>query len=259
MGGLAGRSAGDAFAMSSTDVRDDQLPRGAGSAGEVPPRPSASVILLQEDAPFRVLMMRRTETSTFVPGAWVFPGGAVEEQDRTLGRQLEDGGDAELLAAKIAAVRELFEESGIWLGETLDEPERHRAELIGSTLEVGALRDELGEAMEHLVLTARWVTPVGVPKRFETWFFLAPAPAGSEGSPDEREGLELIWVAPDEALQRHQAGEFPLVFPTIKTLETLQGWRSIEELLAARRSAVIGTTRPVLIVEGGRKRIVLPE
>jgi len=236
--------------MTERTLRDDQLPKGAGDAAEVAPIPSASVILLR-GKPFEVLMMRRNERSTFVPGAWVFPGGTFEASDTA-------DGDAEEVTMKRCAVRELFEETGIWLGSPLDDPAEARTRLLGG--ESGAfLRGGMGTSLEDLVLTARWITPVGVPKRFDTWFFLARVADGTEGTPDDAEGLELAWITPDNALARHQEGTFPMVFPTIRTLEDLSAFSSRNELIESRRSAEISITRPVLVVEGGRKKIVIPE
>src|SRR5438045_4560679 len=96
----------------SHNVSDRQLPRGAGGAAEVPPVPAASVILLR-DSPLEVLMIRRHSKSSFVPDAWVFPGGVVEANDY----DLADG--TELGTMRAAAARELFEESGIWLAAPL--------------------------------------------------------------------------------------------------------------------------------------------
>src|SRR5438477_10088081 len=96
----------------SHNVSDRQLPRGAGEADEVPPVPAASVILLR-DSPLEVLMIRRHAKSSFVPDAWVFPGGVVEASDYDLGDGTEVG------TMRVAAVRELFEESGIWLSAPL--------------------------------------------------------------------------------------------------------------------------------------------
>lgn len=205
--------------MSTHSVRDDQLPQGAGSAGTVAVTPSASVILLRGEPP-EVLLMRRSRGSSFVPDNWVFPGGITEAADR---------GADELAAAKACAVRELHEEAGVRV------------------------------AADALVWTARWITPEGVPKRFDTWFFLAELPAGQEPRPDTVEGVELRWLAPAAALEANRRGELAMIFPTIKNLEALLACRKIPELLASRRGATIPTTRPVIRVENGQKKVVLPE
>ncbi|KAF0245743.1 MAG: hypothetical protein FD180_1350 [Planctomycetota bacterium] len=204
--------------MSTHEVRDDQLPDGAGTAGAVPVTPSASVLVLRGE-PIEVLLMRRSHGSSFVPDNWVFPGGIVEAADK---------GAGELATAQACAARELHEEAGLRVSP------------------------------DALVWTARWITPEGVPKRFDTWFFLAELPAGQEPRADDVEGVELRWLAPAAALDANRRGELAMVFPTIKNLEALRSWRSIPDLLAARRGSPIPTTRPVIVLENGRKKVVLP-
>ena len=242
--GLGGRASADM--TTSHDVSDRQLPRGAGDAADVPPIPAASVILLR-DSPLEVLMIRRHEKSTFVPDAWVFPGGAVDATDYELG----DG--TELGTMRVAAARELFEESGIWLGEALtDADEKRRALLAGETTFAALVRKARID-LEGLVWTSRWITPVGVPRRFDTYFFLAIAGRDAVASAENVEAVEVRWIAPAEAIEKLQ-----LVFPTQKNLEAIAGFASAEELLASRRGVEIPTTRPVLVVEDGKKRIILP-
>jgi 8-oxo-dGTP pyrophosphatase MutT (NUDIX family) len=206
--------------MTEHDVTDRQLPRGAGGAGDVEAVPAASTIVLRAD-PMEILLLRRHERSTFVPGAWVFPGGALEDADRA-----ED----ELLTMKSCAMRELQEETGI----VVDDPDR-------------------------LIWTARWVTPTGVPKRFDTWFFLVEVGRDVIATADQQEGVEVIWIDPRTALKRAERGEMTMVFPTIKNIEAIAGFDSPAAALGARRGANVPTTRPVLVVENGRKRIILPE
>jgi 8-oxo-dGTP pyrophosphatase MutT (NUDIX family) len=179
---------------------------------EVTPIPASSVILLRDD-PLEVLMILRHERSSFVPNAWVFPGGAVDESD-----------GPPPAGMKTAAVREVQEETGIQLD---------------------------GE----LVLTSRWITPAGLPKRFDTWFYLARVPRDVAVTLQEKEAVDSVWIAPGEALRRHAAGEFPMVFPTIKNLEAIAGARSPAELLDARRGARIEPVEPVMV---GRT-IMLPD
>src|SRR3954452_1629299 len=122
----------------SHNVSDRQLPRGAGEAAEVPPIPAASVIVLR-DAPLEVLMILRHSKSSFVPDAWVFPGGVVEPCDHDLG----DG--TELNTMRVAAARELFEESGIWLGAPLvDADAKRRALLAGEITYVSLMYETTG-------------------------------------------------------------------------------------------------------------------
>jgi recombination protein RecT len=242
--------------MSTTSVRDDQLPGGAGSASAVAPIPAASVLLLRESAsasaPFEVLMIRRHERSSFVPSAWVFPGGAVDAEDRA-------GQGDELAAMRLCAVRELFEESGIWLGREPRDRERLRHDLLAGRVRFADLTIENEVATDWLVLTSRWITPVGAPKRFDTWFFLARSPENAAATVEEREAVDVTWISPSDALRRHESGEFPMVFPTIRNLEAIRSFGGIDELLDARRNAVISVTRPLLVMKDGRKTIVLPD
>jgi 8-oxo-dGTP pyrophosphatase MutT (NUDIX family) len=230
----------------SHDVSDRQLPRGAGEAADMPPIPAASVILLR-DSPLEVLMIRRNSKSTFIPDAWVFPGGVVEATDRDLG----DG--TELGTMRVAAARELFEESGIWLGPKLEKADEKRCALLAGETTFASLFRESPIDLEKLVWTSRWITPIGVPKRFDTYFFLAIAAHDAVASAENVEAVEVRWIAPSEAIEKLQ-----IVFPTLKNLEAIAGFSSAEELLASRRGAEIATTRPVLVVEDGKKKIILP-
>lgn len=230
----------------SHNVSDRQLPRGAGDAAEVPPIPAASVIVLR-DAPLEVLMIRRHSKSSFVPDAWVFPGGVVEPSDHDLG----DG--TELGAMRIGAARELFEESGIWLGAPLADADSKRRKLLAGEITFASLLNESPLDLEKLVWTSRWITPIGVPRRFDTYFFLAAVDRNTIASVENVEAVEVIWSPPAEAIEKLQ-----IVFPTQKNLEALAGFTSAEELLASRRGAEIATTRPVLVLEYGRKKIILP-
>jgi recombination protein RecT len=238
--------------MAITNVRQDQLPRGAGTAAHVVPVPAASILLLR-DAPLRVLMIRRHDGSSFVPSAWVFPGGGLDDEDRSIA-----GGD-EPMAMRVCAARELFEETGIWLGSPLADSERMRERLLGGSLTFRDLLAASSIAFDSLVWTARWITPVGNPRRFDAWFFLAPAPPDAIATVDRREAVELTWISPQEALDRHATGDFPMVFPTIKNLESIASFHSADELIASRRGARIATMRPILVVRDGQQTIVLPD
>jgi 8-oxo-dGTP pyrophosphatase MutT (NUDIX family) len=241
----------------SRDVRDDQLPRGAGTAAEVVPRRAASVLVLRGD-PVEVLMIRRVETSSFVPSAWVFPGGVVDQIDEEIARETGDG--SELATMRIAALRELFEETGVWIGPVPQDAERKRRRLLAGTMTVRHLLEESPVDFDSLVWTSRWITPIGVPKRFDTWFFLMEADASAQATAHAEEAADLTWITPADALARHEAGDFPMVFPTIRNLEEIAGATSPRALLESRRSATIPTILPRLVVgPDGQKRIVLPE
>ena len=180
---------------------------------DVTPIPAASVMLLRGN-PFEVLMVRRNESSSFVPNAWVFPGGAVDDADRR---------ETTLETMRVAAARELSEEAGIAIDP------------------------------RELVWTSRWITPAGLPKRFDTWFFLARAADGAEAVIDRQEAVDVVWITPAKAL-----AELEIVFPTRKNLEAIAGRASIDELIAARRGAEIQPVQPIIVVENGKRRFVIP-
>jgi 8-oxo-dGTP pyrophosphatase MutT (NUDIX family) len=190
-----------------------------------PPRQAASVILLRNGAgadrgsgELEVLLVKRTPAARFMGGVWVFPGGAVDAQ--------EGEGDA---AHRIAAVRELSEEAAI----TLDTP-------------------------DELVKFSRWITPAEVQIRFDTHFFLALAPDGQEPRVDGEECVDLGWFTPAGALDAHRDGEILLVFPTIKHLEQLGAFASVDSLMSYARGRNVQPVQPRVLVEGEVARIVLP-
>lgn len=187
------------------------------------PRPAATVILLRRggqhvERGLQVLLVQRNPEARFMPGVWVFPGGAVDPADG-------DGEDAH----RTAAVRELAEEAGVEV--------------------------DSGE----LVAYSRWITPRVVPTRFDTRFYLALAPAHSPPRPDGSETVDAAWFRPHDALGRHHAGELPLVFPTIKHLESLTAFGSAEEALEAARRREVKPVEPEVVGEGAKRRIVLPD
>jgi 8-oxo-dGTP pyrophosphatase MutT (NUDIX family) len=186
---------------------------------ETVPRQAATVILLRGGAQtLEVLLVQRTPKARFMGGVWVFPGGAVDTT--------EGDGDA---AHRIAAIRELAEEAAI----TLDDP--------------GAL-----------VKFSRWITPPEVKIRFDTHFFLAPAPPGQEPRIDGDECVDFGWFEPDAALDAARRDEIALVFPTIKHLEQLAAFGSADEVLAYARGRDVHPVVPRVVKEGEIARIVLP-
>jgi 8-oxo-dGTP pyrophosphatase MutT (NUDIX family) len=183
------------------------------------PRQAASVILLRSGSQaLEVLLVRRTPQARFMGGVWVFPGGAVDAAE----------GDGEH-AHRSAAIRELREEAGV----TLADP--------------GAL-----------VRFSRWVTPAQVQIRFDTHFFLAPLPPGEQPQVDGEECVDLGWFTPEGALAAHEAGEIQMVFPTIKHLEQLREFGSVQELLRYAREQTVEPVEPRVVVEGEVARILLP-
>jgi hypothetical protein len=147
----------------------------------------------------------------------------------------------------ITAVRETFEETGLWLGGSLQRRDERQARLFQ---DAGTTRELLAEApvsAESLVLTSRWITPEGLPKRFDTWFFLAAAPEGVELMLQEREITDAVWIEPAEALRRQKEASMHMVFPTLRNLEAIAGFESAAEAIAARRGTKVEPVLPVLV------------
>lgn len=251
----------------------------------VVPMPSATVTLVR-DAPqgMEVLMMKRNLKSGFVPGMYVFPGGGLDETDLAfksngLCNCLDDssassalGMSCDGLAYWVAAIREAFEESGLLLARngsgnviTLTDQgvvERfagHRRQLNAGTVSFPALlqTENLQIAADQLVYFAHWITPVGLPRRYDTRFFMAEAPAGQEPTQDEQETIEAVWMRPAAALSNHKRGEFGMRTPTVRTLETFVDFDSVASLrkgLLARQSEI----RAVLPRIGKDGKRILP-
>jgi 8-oxo-dGTP pyrophosphatase MutT (NUDIX family) len=183
------------------------------------PRAAATVILMRGGADaLELLLIRRTPQARFMGGVWVFPGGAVDRHEGT-------GEDA----LRAAAVRELEEEAAV----RIDDP-------------------------ASLVPFSRWITPAEVKIRFDTWFFLAPAPDGADPRIDGEEAVDMGWFTPSGALEAFARGEIELVFPTIKHLEQLAPFASAEALLAHARGREVRPVQPKVILGGETARIVLP-
>ena len=165
---------------------------------------TAATVVLLRDAPegLQVLLLERPRNRGSFAGAWVFPGGVVDPGD--YGQSADD--DVELAAARQAGVRETAEETGLQL------------------------------KLPDLRRLSCWVPPPEAPRRYRTWFFLAPAPDGDILlSPDEH--VDSVWLAPDEALERHRAGTMSLFPPTWVTLHGLLGAGTVEQALARASAA----------------------
>ncbi len=236
-----------------------------------------------------VLMVRRNLRSDFVGGAFVFPGGGVDPADGggaaeacCLGRTdaeasallgVPEGG----LAYWVAALRECFEEAGILLAYGSEPPgsllslragtDAGRFELLRSEVNAGRRRfldvcreERLLLAVDRVHYFAHWITPEGAPRRYDTRFFVAAAPAGQASAHDAGETIADLWTTPAEALERHRLGEIEVIFPTIRNLQAIGRFATTAELLAAAEaaSAHVPTVEPRVVADGRGVRILLP-
>ncbi|HEX2203680.1 MAG TPA: NUDIX domain-containing protein [Longimicrobium sp.] len=236
-----------------------------------PPRPAATVVLLRdaEGGP-EALLLRRHGRSGFAAGAWVFPGGVVDKEDRSGGlADRLDGPTPAEWAARLgmdepdeavgyvtAALREAFEETGILLARSdgvSPEPAdaAHALEVARRALlsNVVGLRDvAVGNGLrlrgDALVYIAHWITPEPEPRRYDTRFFAARSPEGAECTVHDAEMTDALWLRPAEAVERFRAGELEMLPPTVHTLERLAGHASWEALRAAVEAAPVPAITP---------------
>ncbi len=247
----------------------------------VPALPAATVTLVR-DTPggVEVLLLQRNFQSGFMPGMFLFPGGALDAGDcapavlarcaglddktasATLG--LPQGG----LSYWAAAIRESFEEAGVLLAYdengALVNPgdaghaarfDAYRRQFNAGEHALAAMLEPEGLhlAVDRLTYFGHWITPVGAPRRYDTRFFAAVAPEGQRAAADNVEAIHHVWMRPREAVERHRSGEFKMRTPTIRTLEQFLPFDSPEALIAALRAQnTIPTIQPHIGADGER-------
>lgn len=245
-----------------------EFERGHIDPGEEPPEPlpAATVVVARagEDG-MEVLLLRRPEETTFAAGAWVFAGGRVDPGDREpelLGRVDAGRADGEP-EALVAAVRELWEETGLLMARpgADGDPSRlaaARGELVRGDTPFGRLAAGLDLALPRrpVAYFARWITPEKLSRRYDTRFFLCRDPGGSVELTGEH--TDAVWLRPDRALDRFAAGDLPLLFPTRKTLERLEGFPDAATAVRELRSAAVEAVRPRMLVRDDGVEPVLP-
>ena len=204
--------------------------------------PAATVLLLRDGAQGpEVLMTRRAMTASFAPGAYVCPGGGIDAADALAhphAKRRSTQSDLHLTQA-IAAIRESFEELGILLA-------RHANGQMASAADIAALDRHAPQgdfaaqcaargltlAADEVFLLTHWVTDRDLPRRFDVPFLVTRMPDAQTPVADEKEQFDPVWVRPAEALARHAEGNFFIIYPTIRTLERLQSYATVNSILA---------------------------
>lgn len=264
-----------------------------GSAGLDSVPDAATVVLLREGAEgMEVFLMRRHRRQSFMGGAHVFPGGRVDEGDsleeltgfihdynpQVLKYRLqepllsEDG----VRGLYMAAIRETFEESGVLLArentgnavvsrrpqaETAGvEMDTLRYDLHGGTVSLAdvALRLDIRYDPGLLIPYAHWITPEVEKTRFNTRFFLAPAPSNQVATHDNLELTESLWITPACALEMHNNGDMVLMPPTLKTIEEINEYSSAETFMEKVRARTIYPILPQAFIHGDDFGVLLP-
>ena len=239
---------------------------------------------------FEVLMLKRSTELDFSAGAYVFPGGAVDQSDMDLAPrcigltdseaskslELDEGG----IAFYVAAIRECFEEAGIML--LTSTPERSGSLLRHLDLrsleiknEFATLRDSLNKGelkfsdmvnsydlyltADDLYYVSHWVTPPGGRRRYDTRFFVSIAPENQDALHDESEIVDSLWIHPKKALERFENGELRIIFPTLRNLKAIAEFKSTQEVIEwASGLSDIRTLSPIRVYENGEAKFVLP-
>jgi 8-oxo-dGTP pyrophosphatase MutT (NUDIX family) len=230
---------------------------------EVPVRPAATVMLIDDRPDLQVFMMERHANTVFAGGMWVFPGGAVDHQDDASYfsgiathrtdieaselMNLENGG----LAYYMAAIRETFEEAGVLLAlHQEDESPLNIAE--ASTARFQQYRDQLnaGEIELKTILQkeslladigqmhyiARWITPLGSPRRFDARFFIARIPSLQIPVHDDGELVNSVWMSPNEIIEKAATDEMVLMSPTLRMVKSLAEFDSADQAIESASS-----------------------
>ena len=256
-------------------------------ATAVPLRDAATVLLLRDGpAGLEVFMLKRNLNSDFVGGAYVFPGGAVDPEDREadLEARCEGRTDVEAsarlgierggLAYWVAAIRESFEEAGVLLaydrdGRVVDLDAAAGLERWAAhrtAVDSGARRlvevaeaEDLRLAVDAMHYFAHWITPEGAPRRYDTRFFLAAAPADQTPLHDDHEVIANEWLRPADGLARVDAGELTMMPPTVASLRAMEQFATVADALAAADAITeVPAILPRVVAIDGAIRIVLP-
>jgi 8-oxo-dGTP pyrophosphatase MutT (NUDIX family) len=247
------------------------------------PKDSATVILVRQAhrKALEVFLARRHVNQSFMAGAFVFPGGRLEAADADFALTkhistkddfhpqslLQDNSLIKKMALSffICAIRETFEETGVLFARTKSgysidfgnaiiksrfAAYRQSLNLGNITLTEIARQEELILMPELLVPYSHWITPEIAPKRFSTRFFLAELPQGHSATTDRDELTSSLWVTPHDALQMHTAGKITLMPPTLKTIEEMANFISLDELFVAARYRSIYPIMPQPMKDG---------
>lgn len=238
---------------------------------------SATIILIRECPDMQVLMVQRSTKMGFAGGAIVFPGGKVDKADYSVDYASADPVHAyreNELVTRVAAIRELFEETGVLLalksGALITE---HDIAAFASPLsgvrdavyQDAAMFDEflaseqLTPAIDALTLFAQWRTPPAIHRRFDTWFYVAQMPTGQDVIPDGNESTEALWATPKSFLDLGESGERKVIFPTARNLELLDLNSTYDALLKNTKSRSIECIEPIVVDRSGNKFLTIPD
>lgn len=238
--------------------------------------PAATIMLVRDGDPgLEVFMVVRHHQIDFASGALVFPGGKLDEGDKAPAiRARCDGADGTSdveLAIQVAAIREAFEECGVLLarpkgstdfidGKRLEGMEAWRDKLHKGDVPMADFleQEDLHLACDALVPFAHWITPKMMPKRFDTYFYLAAAPADHLAIHDGHESVDSVWIEPAVALLDGEEKRRTVIFPTRLNIEKLGRSGTVGEALSAAREAAVVTVEPEVREIDGVSKLCIP-
>ena len=243
------------------------------------PKPAASVVLIRprvDDGTPEIFFVKRHGKSKFMANAYVFPGGRVDPEDsadallaRLQGVDLADltsrmdgvSSPEDAGGHLVAAIRETFEEAGVFLADGPEDKDALRAELLEPGSDFGELvaREDGALHGSALAYFAHWITPVAEPRRYDARFFIAEAPVAQIASHDQLETTDSCWLSARGAIAKYEAGEFSLAPPTWRILSDLSVFESTREMMAwARSLPTVAPILPVLTQANGELVLALP-
>jgi 8-oxo-dGTP pyrophosphatase MutT (NUDIX family) len=233
---------------------DDDLPEAIPAATLILMRPAPA------GGPPEILMLERAATMAFAAGALVFPGGRIDPDDHSTAARFPELADA---AARIAAIRETIEETGVAPALRPDPDSAALREAIAAGRPFAALLDEMGLALDLEALTpfARWCPNFREARRFDTLFYLAEAPGGGHSlhSADETESVHTFWASASTVLGEIEAGRAKAIFPTRRNLERLARFGSLDEARADAKLHPVRRITPWVEEREGRRFVCIPE
>ena len=230
----------------------------------VEPVPAATILMLRngkdDTSPLEVFMVERNHKIDFATGALVFPGGKVDPGDSsTLVIERTDGSIQNEYKASLvtAAIREAFEECGILLARASGDEDIISADRLSTltpyrkalneneiSLENFLIKEDLRLAGDKLTLFAHWITPTMMPKRFDTYFFLAKAPQDHIPKHDGYESTDSTWITPQNAIDAAESKTRTIIFPTLLNLQKLSQYSTIEKAIQTTEAESIVTVLP---------------
>jgi 8-oxo-dGTP pyrophosphatase MutT (NUDIX family) len=233
---------------------DDDLPEAIPASTLILMRPAAA------GGPPEILMLERAETMAFAAGALVFPGGRIDPEDHSMAERFPEVGDA---AARIAAIRETIEETGVAPAIRPAPDSAALREAMAAGRPFAALLDEMDLSLDLGSLTpfARWCPNFREARRFDTLFYLAEAPGSgrTSHSADETESVHTFWASARTVLDEIEAGRAKAIFPTRRNLERLARFGSLDEARADAKLHPVRRITPWVEERDGRRLVCIPE